>query len=52
MQKFMYPRFRELIINSSSLPMTEQREALDNAIEDWKKDQEQLDDILVMGFKF
>lgn len=52
MQKFMYPRFRELIINSSVLPMPEQREALNNAIEGWKKDQEQLDDILVMGFKF
>lgn len=52
MQKFMYPRFRELLINSSDLSMDEQRKVLDDAIEDWKKDQEQLDDILVMGFRF
>ena len=51
-QKFMYPRFRELLINNSDLPMEVQKEGLESAIENWKKDQEQLDDILVMGFRF
>lgn len=51
-QKFMYPRFREHLVNISDLPMQEQRESLDHAIEGWKSGQEQLDDILVMGFRF
>lgn len=51
-QKFMYPRFREQLINISDFPMEEQRSSLDRSIESWKKDQEQLDDILVMGFRF
>ena len=51
-QKFMYPRFRELLINISELPMDEQKNILDDTIESWRKDQEQLDDILVMGFRF
>ena len=51
-QKFMLPRFRELLISVSKLSMAEQHQALDYAIEDWKKGQEQLDDILVMGIRF
>jgi serine phosphatase RsbU (regulator of sigma subunit) len=51
-QKFMYPRFREQLINISDLGMDQQRDALNEAIENWKNDQEQLDDILVMGFRF
>jgi two-component system, sensor histidine kinase LadS len=51
-QKFMYPRFREMLVNISDQSMPEQKEALSSAIDTWKKDQEQLDDILVMGFRF
>ena len=51
-QKFMYPRFRELLINNSDQPMDIQKQALESAIDNWKQDQEQLDDILVMGFRF
>jgi len=50
-EKFMYPRFRELIINSSDLEMKEQRKVIDDTIENWRNGQEQLDDILVMGFR-
>ena len=52
LQKFMYPRFRELLINISEQDMEQQRRELNDCIENWKKDQEQLDDILVMGFRF
>ncbi len=51
-EKFMYPRFRELIVNSSQLGMEEQRELLIETIENWMGEQEQLDDMLVMGFRF
>jgi serine phosphatase RsbU (regulator of sigma subunit) len=50
-EKFMYPRFRELIINSSDLDMQEQGKILDKVMKDWMKGHEQLDDILVMGFR-
>jgi len=51
-QKFMLPRFRELLLSIRHLPMDEQSAALETAIEEWKNGQEQLDDILVMGIRF
>jgi len=50
-EKFMLPRFRELLTANSILPMAEQEKALEETIESWKNGQEQLDDILVMGIK-
>lgn len=50
-KKFMYKKFREILVNSYTLPMQEQKAALDNAIETWRGDLEQVDDILVMGFR-
>ena len=42
-------RFRELILSIQNLTMTEQGEALDKFIIDYRKEIEQTDDILVMG---
>jgi serine phosphatase RsbU (regulator of sigma subunit) len=50
-QKFLTKRFKKLLTNITSLPFEEQYEKLDSAIEDWKSGYEQIDDILVIGYK-
>lgn len=50
-EKFMYPRFRELLISISSETMDKQKILLDQQLYEWKDDNEQLDDVLVIGFK-
>ena len=50
-RKLMYKRFRELLISISYLPMAEQRNQLDDFLNDWMGDEEQVDDIIVMGVK-
>jgi len=49
-KKFMVKRFRELLFDIYQKPMHEQKQVLDDTIENWKGDTEkQIDDILVMG---
>lgn len=48
--KFMYPRFRKILLDCQDLPMNAQMLTLDKALRDWMGDAEQLDDILVLGF--
>ncbi len=50
-RKFMYKQFRELILSISHLPLTEQKEILDKANEDWKNNEVQVDDIIVIGIR-
>lgn len=52
-KKFMKKNFRELIERIQDKSMEEQRNILDDAIEDWKKsgNSEQIDDILVFGVR-
>lgn len=50
-KKFMKPRFRQLLFDIHHLPMTKQREALANTLDNWKGNEPQIDDILVMGLK-
>ena len=49
-KKFKYRRFRHLLLNIHNLPLEQQRMYLDKSIEDWKGNQEQIDDILIVGF--
>ncbi len=49
--KFMTKRFKRLLLSVQDKPMEEQKEILDKNIEEWKGDDEQIDDILVIGFK-
>ena len=49
--KFMLQNFRNLIISTSNLPLKEQGIALNDAFEKWKGNQEQLDDVLVIGVR-
>ncbi|MBK6833519.1 MAG: SpoIIE family protein phosphatase [Bacteroidetes bacterium] len=48
-KKLMAGKFREILIEASKLPITKQKEFLNNIIEDWKGPHEQVDDMLVIG---
>lgn len=50
-RKFMVKRMKEMLMENHNKPMALQHQILDKAIEDWKKDTHQTDDILVIGFK-
>jgi ligand-binding sensor domain-containing protein/serine phosphatase RsbU (regulator of sigma subunit) len=54
-KKFMSKRFKELLVSISGRPLEEQREILNETIEDWEKGYEtkyeQTDDITVLGIK-
>ena len=47
----MRKRFKELLCETSTLDMTEQKTSLDTAFKRWKGDQEQTDDVLVIGLQ-
>ncbi len=50
-KKMMYRRFRDLLISIQHLSMDEQCKELDNFLLSWMGDEEQVDDIIVMGVK-
>lgn len=50
-RKFMKKRFRELLEEISEKEMSEQKQILENTFYDWKGENEQADDILVVGIK-
>jgi serine phosphatase RsbU (regulator of sigma subunit) len=50
-RKFMVKKLKELIYDNHQKPMKEQYIILNAAIENWMKNVEQTDDILVIGFK-
>lgn len=50
-KKFMVKKFHKLLIKNSSLSVAEQEKNLDEAIENWRGDHEQVDDILVIGIR-
>jgi|GEM_PF-1518918 len=49
--KLSKKKFKSLITEESHLPMGKQKEKLNEFFEAWKGDQDQVDDVLVMGFK-
>jgi ligand-binding sensor domain-containing protein/serine phosphatase RsbU (regulator of sigma subunit) len=51
-KKFKASALKQLLINSQHLSMPEQREVLNNAIEEWRGEHEQVDDILVIGTRY
>ena len=51
-KKFMIWKFKKILEENSSLPMEKQKEILLAKHAKWKKDNEQVDDILVMGLRF
>jgi serine phosphatase RsbU (regulator of sigma subunit) len=50
-KKFMYRRFRHLLLTIHKLTMEQQRIILEETIEDWRGGHDQIDDILIIGFK-
>jgi serine phosphatase RsbU (regulator of sigma subunit) len=49
-RKFMRKNLKRLLLKIQHLPMAEQKQYLDDTIEEWKRDLAQVDDILVIGF--
>ncbi len=50
-KKFMYKRFRELIIDTSMLEFSKQKNKLETEFNTWKQDLEQVDDVCVIGVR-
>jgi serine phosphatase RsbU (regulator of sigma subunit) len=50
-KKFMVGQFRTFLNQIHKLPLAEQHHTLDSTIEQWRGNLEQVDDILVIGFK-
>jgi serine phosphatase RsbU (regulator of sigma subunit) len=48
-KKFLKKKMRELIFSNSHLTMLEQSEILERSLRDWRKYEDQTDDILVIG---
>ncbi len=49
--KFMAGNFKKLLLEISGKPMMEQKYILGKTIKEWQGDEEQTDDILVLGFR-
>lgn len=50
-KKYMYKRFRELLLANCTKPMDEQRTILTRSFEDWRGELEQVDDVCVIGVR-
>ena len=50
-KKFMANQFKQLLLKIHQEPMNKQREILEQRIEEWRGEEEQVDDILVMGVR-
>jgi len=50
-KKFMYRRFRYLLINIHKFDVEDQKSILDENLRNWMGDNPQVDDIMVIGFK-
>lgn len=51
-RKFKYEPFRNMLIGISHLPMSEQKSKVMQTFNDWKGNHQQLDDVLVVGFRY
>lgn len=49
--KFNAQRFKDMLLENRALPMEQQKEIIKNALEEWKGNNRQVDDILVLGVK-
>ena len=50
-KKFKYSRLKEISLSGHTLPMKKQLALLDQQIEEWKGQLEQVDDILIIGIR-
>ncbi len=49
--KFMKSKLRELLVKISKLDTEEQKQVLDDEFQRWKGEEEQTDDLLIIGLK-
>jgi len=47
----MYRRFRHLLLTIHSFSMKEQKEIIGESIRSWKGSNDQVDDLMVIGFR-
>ena len=50
-KKFKYKHFKRIIHSFEALPMSQQKQHLENAFNEWKGKAQQVDDVLVIGFQ-
>ena len=50
-KKFMYKPLKQLLLKNSSLPPSEQKQSLEDTMNEWKSGLEQIDDICIIGIK-
>ena len=50
-KKFKYQQFKQLLIENHLKPMDDQRDCLEDSLETWRGDLEQVDDICVIGVR-
>lgn len=50
-KKMKFRRFRHIILSIYKLPFTKQVKALRDELQNWKGELEQIDDVLILGFK-
>ncbi len=50
-KKFKYKHFKRIIHTIEELPMAQQKQHLETAFNEWKGSAQQVDDVLVIGFK-
>ncbi|MBI4931738.1 MAG: tetratricopeptide repeat protein [Bacteroidetes bacterium] len=50
-KKFMAKRFKDLLLSMQNKKMEEQEKGLDEKLQVWKKEREQVDDVLVIGIR-
>ena len=50
-KKFMYKKFRDLLLETHQKPMPEQHQILINTFENWRGKLEQVDDVCLIGFR-
>jgi serine phosphatase RsbU (regulator of sigma subunit) len=50
-RKYMYKKFKELLVAIHELPLTEQRNIIEKDALEWRGEMEQIDDHIVMGIR-
>jgi len=50
-KKFMYKQLQQLLLANHKLSMQDQKQILDSTIKDWIGDEEQVDDMLIVGVR-
>ena len=50
-KKLTSKRFKQLVLELSDQPLSDQHKGLETSLADWQEDRDQIDDILVLGFR-